>query len=223
MEKVAPLELTSGETYYLEYGGISLYEKDTNVSYRAKGKFIAYNHNPEEISSTKSKFLSSRRNRYYHHNVERISAIFENIESVNNKPLFYALLPNKIGQLSFQVAPYKSSIDIYKPINGLRQEAARKMINSQHINMNVPKFTIGAMSNISNDLPSNLVSKSAIVEGNWESETPDSVYYHGSDQTSVGNDLAKKIGQYFGGKRRNKTRKSRKSRKSRKTKSRRRR
>ena len=203
MEKVAPLELTPGETYYLEFQGSPWYKKDINFSFRAKGKFIDYDHNPQGIS-----------------------AIFENVESVNNKPLYYILLPNnKIGQLSFHVAPNGCAFDIYKPINGLREEAARRIINSQHINMNAPKFTIGSMSNISNDLPSNLVSQSAIVEGNWKNERPDSVYYHGPDKTSVGNDLAKKIGQYFGGKIRRKSRKTikTKSRKTRKTKSRRRR
>jgi hypothetical protein len=192
MEKVAPLELTPGETYYLEYKNYG-WDKDKNNSYRAKGKFIDYVRNPREIS-----------------------AIFENVESVNDKPLYYIFLPNKIGQFSFHVAPNGCAMNIYKPINGLRQEAARRMINSQHINMNVPKFTIGAMSNISNNLPSSLVPKSAIVEGNWENDTPDSVYYHGPQKNSVGNDLAKKIGQYFGGRTRHKSRKT----KSRKTKSR---
>jgi hypothetical protein len=56
---------------------------------------------------------------------------------------------------------------------------------------------------------------------------PQSTYEETSPKTSVGNDLAKKIGKYFGGKRRRKSRKSRKTKsrktKSRKTKSRRRR
>jgi hypothetical protein len=194
MEKVDPQKLTPGEIYYLEYKRESWNTNDK--SYRAKGKFIDY------VDNSTGK-----------------SAIFENVESVNDKPLYYLLLPKKNGQFSFHVAPYRCAMNIYKPINGLREEAARKMINSQHINMNVPKFTVGAMSNISNDLPSSLVSKSAIVEGNWENDTPDSVYYHGPQKNSVGNDLAKTIGQYFGGKRRHKSRKT----KSRKTKSRRRR
>jgi len=197
MEKVDPQKLTPGEIYYLEYKNYGLKNKDN--SYRAKGIFIDYVDDPTGIS-----------------------AIFENVESVNDKPLYDIFLLKKNGQFSFHVAPNGCGYNIYKPVDrirGLREEAARTMINSQHINMNVPKFTVGAMSNISNDLPSSLVSKSAIVEGNWENDTPDSVYYHGPQKNSVGNDLAKTIGQYFGGKRRHKSRKT----KSRKTKSRRRR
>ena len=179
MEKVAPQELTPGETYYLEFNLINekWYQKDIGVSYRAKGKFIDYLRNPTGIS-----------------------AIFENVESVNDKPLSNPLSPNKIGQLSFHVAPNGCAMNIYKPINGLRQEAARRMINSQY------------------PYPEDVIST-----GNMFSEEPyvsPPTYEQTPQKTSVGNDLGKKIGQYFGGRRR---RKSRKSRKSRKMKSRRRR
>jgi hypothetical protein len=183
MQKVDPQKLTQGKRYYLEYRGNTWYKKDNDNSYRAKGKFIDYVHNPTGIS-----------------------AIFENVEAVNNKPLYYIFLPNKIGQFSFHVGPNGCAMDIYEPINGLRQEASRRMINSQY------------------PLPEDVISTSNMFSE--EPYVPPPTYEETSPKTSVGNDLAKKIGQYFGGRRRRKTlnsKKSRKSRKSRKTKSRRRR
>ena len=78
--------------------------------------------------------------------------------------------------------------------------------------MNVPIFTIGSMTNISDDMPSSLPShtKSASVKGKWKDYTPDAIYYDRRYKTNVGNDLSKKIGEYFGGK----TRKSGRTKKS---------
>ena len=172
MEEVDPLHLTPGESYYLEFKLINekWYEKDNDVTYRAKGKFIDYVRNPTGIF-----------------------AIFENVESVNDKPLSNPLSPNKIGQLSFHVAPNGCAMNIYKPINGLRQEAARRMINSQYP---LPEDAIST---------SNMFSEEPYVPPPSYEETP--------SKTSIGNDLANQIGKYFGGRRRRKTRKSRKSRK----------
>jgi hypothetical protein len=80
------------------------------------------------------------------------------------------------------------------------------------------------MINSQYPLPEDVISTSNMFSE--EPYVPPPTYEETSPKTSVGNDLAKKIGQYFGGRRRRKTlnsKKSRKSRKSRKTKSRRRR
>jgi len=76
----------------------------------------------------------------------------------------------------------------------LRVEAARRMINSQYP---YPEDVIST---------SNMFSEEPYIAPPSYEQTP--------QKTSVGNDLAKKIGQYFGGRRRSKSRKSRKSRKS---------
>lgn len=173
MQKVDSQNLTPGETYYLEFYLINRnwYQKDIGVSYRAKGKFINYLSKPEGTF-----------------------AIFENLESVNDKPLSSPLSPNKTGQLIFHVAPNGCAYNIFKPINGLRKEAARRMINSQYP---LPEDVISTV---------NMFSEEPYVPPPTYEETP--------IKTNIGNDLANKIGQYFGGRRRRKTRKSRKSRKS---------
>ena len=186
MQKVDPQKLTPGETYYLELNIINneWYDKDNDISYRAKGIFIKYNQNEYGTN-----------------------ALFENIMSVNNKPLSESLLPDKTGQLLFHVAPNGCAMNIYKPINGLREEAARRMINSQ---FPYPEEDVISTSNMFSEEP-------YVVPPTYE-QTP--------EKTNIGDQLANKIGKYFGGKRRRKTlksRKSRKSRKTRKTKSRRRR
>jgi type 1 glutamine amidotransferase len=169
---------------------IRLYKNDKKYfSFRAKGKFVGY-----------EKKTNGNRIMTY--------AVFENVESVNKKPLYDSLFTLRSKQFYFHVAPNNSAYLIYKPIKGLRQEAARRIINSKHINMNVPIFTIGSMTNISDDMPSHTIS--SISKGNWEDYASDIIYYNDRNLTSVGNDLSKKIGEYFGGK----TRKSRRTKKS---------
>ena len=85
----------------------------------------------------------------------------------------------------------------------LRVEAARRMINSQYP---YPEYVIST---------GNMFSEEPYVTPPTYEQTP--------QKTNIGNQLANQIGEYLGGKIRQKTRKSRKSRKSRKTKYRRRR
>jgi hypothetical protein len=196
MQRVHPLELIPEKTYYLEYPVnsepymITLYKKyKKDFSFRAKGKFVGY-----------EKKTNGNRIMTY--------AVFENVESVNKKPLYESMFSMTSKQFKFHVAPNNSAYIIYKSIKGLRQEAVRRIINSKHINMNVPRFTIGSMTSISDDLPS--YTRSAASKGNWGDYASDKIYYNDRNLTSVGNDLSKKIGEYFGGK----TRKSRRTTKS---------
>jgi hypothetical protein len=196
MQRVHPLELIPEKTYYLEYPinsepyMISMYKNaKKDFSFRAKGEFVGY------VKETNGNRIMTY-------------AVFKNVESVNKKPLYESVFIIRSNYFFFHVAPNNSAYIIYKSIKGLRQEAARRMINSQHINMNTPAFTIGSMTNISDDMPSH--SKSASVKGNWEDYTPDEIYYNSRYKTNVGNDLSKRIAEYIGGK----TRKSIRTKKS---------
>lgn len=196
MQRVNPLELIPEKTYYLEYPVdsephmITMYKNaKKDFSFRAKGKFVGY---------VKEK------------NGNRIMtyAVFENVESVNKKPLYESVFIIRSNYFFFHVAPNNSAYIIYKSIKGLRKEAVKRIVNTQNINMNVPIFTIGSMTNISDDLPS--YTRSAVSKGNWEDYTPDAIYYNSRYKTNVGNDLSKKIAEYIGGR----TRKSRITKKS---------
>jgi hypothetical protein len=136
-------------------------------------------------------------------------AAFLNVSSINNKPRKINAYSNSVR--GFPIASYK----FYKPLpegfidsyrekdKQLRVEAARRMINSQY------------------PYPEDVIST-----GNMFSEEPyvtPPTYEQTPQKTNIGNQLANQIGEYLGGKIRQKTRKSRKSRKSRKTKYRRRR
>jgi len=144
----------------------------------------------------KGKFL-----RYYY---DRLGggdqAAFLNVSSINNKPRKINAYSNSVR--GFALASFK----FYKPLpegfidsyrekdKELRVEAARRMINSQYP---YPEDVISS---------SNMFSEEPYIAPPSYEQTP--------QKNSVGNDLAKKIGQYFGGRRRSKSRKSRKSRKS---------
>ena len=102
-------------------------------------------------------------------------AAFEDIRSVNKKPLYESVFSMTSKYFQIHVAPNKCAYNIYKSIKGLREEAASQIVNTQHINMNVPRFTIGSMTSISDDLPS--YKRSAVSKGNWKDYASDSIYY----------------------------------------------
>lgn len=196
MQQVHPLELETGKTYYLEYPiydatRMNEYYKNAKkeFSFRAKGKFVGY------IEKTNGNRVMTY-------------AAFEDIRSVNKKPLYESVFSMTSKYFQIHVAPNKCAYNIYKSIKGLWEKTAEEIVNTQNINMNVPIFTIGSMTSISGDMPS--YTRSAVSKGNWKDYASDRIYYDRRYKTNVGKDLSKRIAEYIGGK----TRKSRRSQKS---------
>lgn len=196
MQQVHPLKLIPEETYYLEYPiydatRMNEYYKNAKkeFSFRAKGEFVGY------IEKTNGNRVMTY-------------AEFDNLRSVNKKPLYESVFSITSKYFQIHVAPNKCAYNIYKSIKGLWEKTAEEIVNTQNINMNVPIFTIGSMTSISGDMPS--YTRSAVSKGNWKDYASDRIYYDRLYKTNVGDDLSKRIAEYIGGK----TRKSGRSQKS---------
>ena len=121
MEEVDPQKLIQGTTYYLEYKLSRYKEKDPSYSYKLRGKFDKYENTTYNVSTDYTTELFEN----------YTTAFFEDVKSVNDKPPHKSLGVIN-SSLQFTVAPDACAYKIYQPIKGLREEAARRMINSQY-------------------------------------------------------------------------------------------
>ena len=121
IEKVKPEKLIPGQTYYLEYNLNPWQTAEPNYSYKVKGTFDRYEDTTYNVSTDYTTELFEN----------YTTAFFEDVKSVNDKPPHKSLGVIN-SSLQFTVAPDACAYKIYQPIKGLREEAARRMINSQY-------------------------------------------------------------------------------------------